>query len=210
MWDFKVLKADWTTTIGAWSEDDVKIEYWFSYLVRQYSSIDRKYHTLKHVQFMLNLAYQNRGRINNWLAVYLAIWFHDVVQNQSGQNEKLSAHKCLEVIKDLNLPESAMRATNLILTTINHEPGTCSDAKVLVDLDLAILGSDSSEYAQYARQCRAEYNVPNCVYRLGRARVLKQILKRENIYTTRAFRKSLEKKARRNLRKELDALEKRE
>jgi len=208
MLDIEALKADWTKTIGKWCEDKVTIKYWVNYLVRQHSSSDRKDHTLKHVHFMLNLAYQNRCRVDNWLALYLAIWFHDAVQNQSGQNEKFSAQKCTEAINDLGLPDSSREANGLILATTNHDPDISNDAKLLMDLDLAILGSDSAEYEQYARQCRAEFTVPNWLYRLGRARVLNRFLKRKNIYMTRLFRASLEKKARRNLRWELEIMKK--
>lgn len=198
------LSTDWKKTLGAWSEDELKVEHWFNYLVSRYSSSDRKYHTLEHVEFMLGLAYQNRCFVDNWLAFYLAIWFHDVIQNRPGRNEKLSAKECLKAIKDLRLPKSAMKALELILATAKHVPDISNDAKLLVDLDLAILGAEAGEYEKYAAHCRAEFDVPNWLYRTGRGRVIKRFLKRKYIYATHFFRENLEKKARKNLKWELE------
>ena len=208
MCDVRVLKEDWKRTIGPLAENAVQVERWFHYLVRQYSAWDRKYHTLKHIDDMLGLAYENKSLVDNWLALFISIWFHDVVQNQSGQNEKLSARECLKAIVDLRLPESAMEAQELILATKNHDPDTSNDGRLLVDLDLAILGADAAKYQKYARHCRAEFNVPDWLYRLGRVRVLKRFLERKDIYNTRTFRERLEQKARRNLRWEIDNISK--
>lgn len=201
------MEASWMNNMRSWGSDPQRSKGWIDYLVGQYTSKERKYHSLNHIAFMLELAEKNKGRIKNWSAFYLAIWFHDVIQNRSQMNETLSAKKCVEAIDDLNLSANAEEAIGLILATKHHDKSSSDDAKLFIDLDLAILGSPWHEYQQYARQCRAEYKLPDYLYRHGRAKVLKRFLHREHIYKTSVFRKKLENQARSNLEWEIEAIE---
>ena len=204
----KSMETNWMNNLRCWGGDTRHAKQWFDYLVAQYTSQERKYHSLSHIEFMLDLAAKIRGRVTNWRAFYLAIWFHDVIQNSSKLNEMLSAQKCLEAIEDLNLAHGDREAIDLILATEGHDRARSDDAKLFIDLDLAILGSPRHEYKQYARQCRAEYKLPEFIYRHGRAKVLKRFLQREHIYQTPIFRKTLEENARNNLAWELEAMNK--
>lgn len=204
----EALETNWKQNVKCWGGNSFQAQRWFAYLVKQYTSKERKYHSLNHVIYMLSLAEKFKANVHNWMAFYLAIWFHDAIQNKLKANEKLSAQKCLEAIDELNLPADAHEAAQLILATESHRASESSDAKLFVDLDLAILGSSKEEYRRYARQCRAEYKIPNFLYRRGRIKVLEKFLQREHIYQSDLFRKRYEYQAQKNLNWEVEALKK--
>ena len=81
------------------------------------------------------------------------------------------------------------------------------DTRLLLDVDLAILGAAPARFAESSRQVRAEYaHVPDATFRAGRARVLAGFLQRPRIYVTDVFRDALEERARANLQQALEAL----
>ncbi|MGF1579163.1 MAG: hypothetical protein ACFCD0_07350, partial [Gemmataceae bacterium] len=91
----------------------------------------------------------------------MAVWFHDVVYDpKATDNEELSCHFAAEVLSELELSSSTSdRVAKLILFTMTHQPDTTdSDACVLVDADLAILGASEAEYDGYAKAIRSEYS----------------------------------------------------
>lgn len=202
------MEAGWMENIRCWGGDLSRAKHWFDYLVAQYTSSDRKYHSLDHVSSMLDLAEEYKSKIDNWCAFYLAIWFHDVVQNGTALSEMLSAQKCIEAIADLKLSANAKEAIDLILATKEHQGCSSFDAGLFVDMDLAVLGFSRKEYQKYARQCRAEYKIPDRLYQGGRAKVLMDFLQRKHIYQTSAFRKRFECRARQNIHWELEAMAK--
>ena len=71
---------------------------------------------------------------------------------------------------------------------------------------LAVLARPASEYRSYVERVRAEYaEIPDDLWRVGRAAVLEAFLGRDTTYFTQPGR-ALEAAARRNLRLELDEL----
>ncbi|HLS50240.1 MAG TPA: hypothetical protein VK024_09620, partial [Actinomycetaceae bacterium] len=80
-------------------------------------------------------------------------------------------------------------------------------AALLLDADLAVLGSHPSRYARYVREIRAEYpHVPDDDFRRGRRRVLEALLARRHLFVTPRGREWWEEQARRNMTAELAAL----
>jgi hypothetical protein len=76
-------------------------------------------------------------------------------------------------------------------------------ARLVCDIDLAILGSEPEKYDQYARQIRREYAwVPLDRYREGRISFLQRLLAGPGIYQTEELA-YLEKPARSNVEREL-------
>ena len=75
---------------------------------------------------------------------------------------------------------------------------------MVLDFDLAILGS-SPEYYQFYRQAiRQEYRwVSGLLFRRKRRQVLESFLQRERLFFTAEMRARLEAQARRNLQEEL-------
>jgi predicted metal-dependent HD superfamily phosphohydrolase len=81
------------------------------------------------------------------------------------------------------------------------------DAKLIVDIDLAILGATPERFAEYETQVRQEYAwLPSPVYKRERGRILNGFLKRKNIYSTPYFQIDHEERARENIRGSLAEL----
>jgi predicted metal-dependent HD superfamily phosphohydrolase len=140
-------------------------------------------------------------------AVKLAAWLHDVIyDSKSADNEEASAAFAERWCRKLAIPESAL-VSRLILQTKRHDAVADDvDAQVLYDADLAVLGTSEAEYAVYAENIRREYAwVPEKEYRLGRQIVLRQFLGRPRIFH---HLRHLEEPGRRNLRTEIDRLQK--
>jgi predicted metal-dependent HD superfamily phosphohydrolase len=82
------------------------------------------------------------------------------------------------------------------------------DEKVLVDVDLAILGETAERFGEYEDQIREEYSwVPGVVYRSKRRKILKGFLARASIFNTRKFIDAYEARARANLERSIERLE---
>ena len=94
-----------------------------------------------------------------------------------------------------------------MLATITHS----SDdplAHVLLDADLAILGSEPAHYERYSRAVRQEYSqYDDPTWRAGRAKVLNSLLDREDLFVTEPARQLWDAAARTNLARELQSLE---
>ncbi len=176
-------------------------------LERRHHEPGRFYHTLRHVFELLKLLEPLQAQLERPDAVFWAIWFHDAAYDpRANNNEEQSAELARAHLGQLNmgLLESIV---GLILATKTHQAQD-SDARFLVDADLAILGSEPEKYALYARAVRQEYKfVPFEVYCAARAKVLQRFLERDVIYQTPLFREQLEGRARGNLAREISLLE---
>ena len=96
---------------------------------------------------------------------------------------------------------------DLIRLTATHQPEPGSDGAILVDADLAVLGTEPAGYGAYVTGVRVEYaDVPDEVWRTGRAAVLRGFLERPTIFATPTGRARWESRARANMAAELAAL----
>jgi predicted metal-dependent HD superfamily phosphohydrolase len=76
----------------------------FAELVKRYSSPERHYHTLMHIEAMLELLPQPSP------ALVLAVWFHDAVYDtHSADNEERSAALADEMLQRLYIPPGRPR-----------------------------------------------------------------------------------------------------
>jgi predicted metal-dependent HD superfamily phosphohydrolase len=83
------------------------------------------------------------------------------------------------------------------------------DAKLLVDIDLSILGASEEIFNEYEKGIRFEYKrVPGFLYKRKRAMLLRSFLTRAHIYLTEAFRRRYEQQARQNLARSIEQLQK--
>ena len=79
-------------------------------------------------------------------------------------------------------------------------------ARLLVDVDLAILAAPEPRYSEYEAQIRREYAfVDEATYRAERQKVLRSFTGRAYIYATPEFR-NLETRARKNIERSINAL----
>jgi predicted metal-dependent HD superfamily phosphohydrolase len=78
------------------------------------------------------------------------------------------------------------------------------DEKVLVDVDLWILGAPPERFDEYEKQVREEYGwVPGLIYRRKRRAILESFVARQTIYSTERFIQRYEVQARANLARSL-------
>jgi predicted metal-dependent HD superfamily phosphohydrolase len=171
-------------------------------LVRAYSSPGRYYHTFTHIQDCLAIFDPTSHLALHPEEVELAVWFHDAVYDpKRNDNEQRSAEWAETVIRQSGLSEEiARRVADSILATRHDKDVSGEDARLLVDVDLSILGRDPAVFWRYEEKIRREYAwVPEGVFRQERRNVLKRFVERPRIYSHEEFRKRFETRARRNL-----------
>jgi len=176
-------------------------------LVAAYSEQHRHYHTLQHLRECL-AHFEAAGSLARRPAeVELALWFHDAVYDpvRDDNEERSAAWARASVLAAGCEAEVAQRVAALVLATKGHRAeGDDADTALLLDIDLAILGTSYGRFGEYGRQIRAEYaHVDEAAFRAGRRRVLESFLQRPRIYLTEAFHDALEPRARENLQRAL-------
>jgi predicted metal-dependent HD superfamily phosphohydrolase len=182
----------------------------FNQLVAAYSERHRHYHTLQHLRECLAHLDAATSLARRPAEVELALWFHDAIYDpRRDDNEQRSADWAASAARAGGCAaEVAQRVHALVLATRTHEAASDDpDTRLLLDIDLAILGAAPARFAEYERQVRAEYaHLPEPDFRAGRARVLAGFVARPRIYGTDAFHDALEIRARGNLHAALSAL----
>jgi predicted metal-dependent HD superfamily phosphohydrolase len=178
-----------------------------SQLVAAYSEPHRHYHTLQHLRECLAHCEAAGSLARRPAEVELALWFHDAVYDATrGDNEARSAAWARASVLAASCDaQVADRIAALVLATQDHvAPDDAPDAALLLDIDLAILGTSYARFDEYGRQVRAEYaHVDDAAFAAGRRRVLQGFLQRPRIYRTDAFHDALDQRARENLRRAL-------
>jgi predicted metal-dependent HD superfamily phosphohydrolase len=158
-----------------------------------YREPHRRYHTLRHLEECFARFDELRDVASDPDAVELAIWFHDAIyEPRRGDNEARSAEWARSTVGE--------RVAELVMATRHDAVPADIDARVLVDVDLWILGSPPQRFEEYERQVREEYAwVPAPLYRRRRRQILESLLARPTIYSTGRFIERYEAQARRNL-----------
>lgn len=181
----------------------------FQTLAHLYNSPDRYYHNSIHIAESLKSFRQVEYLSEFPSEVEAALWFHDAIYDtKKADNEKQSADLAKDLLeKDEVITEVLARIYQLILDTRHDAVPQTTDGRLLVDIDLGILGQDWEVFEAYDRAIRKEYAwVEEETYRTGRAAILQGFLQRERIYLTDYFKERLELKARLNLNKVLKLL----
>jgi predicted metal-dependent HD superfamily phosphohydrolase len=176
----------------------------FEELREHYAEPGRFYHTLDHVQHVMETVESLGSCARNLDAVRLAAWLHDVIyDSRASDNEERSAEYAERLCETLAIPKGRVVAS-LIRKTKTHDTEGDVDAQVLIDADLAILGANEAVYRTYAQRIRREYDwVPEPDYRTGRRQILTRFLTRPRIYQ---LLNHLEEPARRNIAAEIAQL----
>ena len=201
------LRLSWCNLLERTSADLEIGNKIFRVLIDSYSSTARKYHNLQHVYDILDLIERATDRSNNINILQFAAWFHDYIYHpQASDNESRSAIAARNFLQQLSLNIETIEAVEkIILSTQKHQPLIQDiDNLIFLDLDLAILGTRSSQYKIYSRKIRQEYShLSDRDYQIGRKKVLTQFLARTRIYYTDYFYRKLELKARKNIQTEI-------
>lgn len=132
----------------------------------------------------------------------LAIWFHDAIyKSMSKTNEFDSARWARDFLSAQNYDVAGKERVFKLIMATEHDGQVCSnDEKLMVDIDLTILGTPKHTFEMYERNVRKEYGwVPWFIYRKKRKEVLRSFLKATCIYRTEYFNKKYEQIARINV-----------
>jgi predicted metal-dependent HD superfamily phosphohydrolase len=183
-------------------------------LERRWAQAHRRYHTATHLEAILRDAAWLAGELGldeaEHAVIALAACAHDVVYDaRPGDDERASAEWARQALTGCGLADQVVeRVAGLVLATIDHAAGDADPlAAVLLDADLAVLGSEPDDYERYVAGVRAEYAaVPDDEFRRGRASVLEALRARNPLFRTEPGRDRWEARARHNLDAELARL----
>lgn len=181
----------------------------FAALQALYAEPGRHYHGAAHIRACLAALDELHAQAVDVGQVELAIWYHDAIYDTARQdNETRSAELAELDLREVGLEEDAKAVAALILATDHRHAPATDDQRLLVDIDLSILGAPWPVYQVYAEAVRREYaRFPDALYRPGRVAVLRQFLQRPAIFTTPAGQARWETTARSNLLAEIQQLE---
>jgi predicted metal-dependent HD superfamily phosphohydrolase len=174
--------------------------------MQSYTEPHRKYHTLQHLSECIGYFESSRGLAVHPEEVEMALWFHDAIYDVPGnQNEARSADWAVEALTAVNAaPEVRERVKQLILATRHDVLPSTDDERLIVDIDLSILGAEPARFEEYERQVGEEYaHVPQQLFLRKRKEIMRQFLARPRIYSTAQFHDALEARARKNLERSI-------
>ena len=167
-----------------------------------YSEPHRAYHNWQHIADCLTHLDRYPLPDTDPIPLELAIWYHDAIYVPfRGDNEEASAQLATRRLAIFNLDAPLINSVESLILITKHDrtPATPTEA-LMVDIDLATLGSAKETYAIYEAAIRQEYKrVPMPLYRRKRKAILHAFLARDNIYATVPFRETFEASARVNL-----------
>ena len=200
------LSARWVETLKLVSSSGAPPTMFEEILVK-YQEPWRFYHTLEHLRSgfeVLDRFFKSRvtGQVE------LALWYHDFeYDTRASDNESKSAEVASDrITKILQIPLNfAIEVGQLILATKYTADPSMDQAKILLDVDLSILGETRVVFDQYEMAIRKEYSwVSEADFRKGQGEILKRFLK-STIYYTPEMRQSLyEVRARENLQRSIE------
>ncbi|PPF42562.1 DUF4031 domain-containing protein [Pseudoclavibacter sp. AY1F1] len=189
-------------------------------LLDAWSAPSRHYHDATHLLSVLDAIDTMRLRAaelsaplseRELLTARLAAWFHDAVyEGAAGDDERASAALAVKRLGALGCDADLVGdVERLVLATINHEVQQGDAAgEILMDADLAVLARAEDGYARYVALVRRDYaHVPDEHWRVGRASVLRALLRSPRLFVSPAAPEEWEPRARRNLERELTGLE---
>lgn len=181
----------------------------FTDVIHRYAEPHRAYHTAQHLEECFQ-AFERAHRLGQSPgAVGIALFYHDAIYDTHARdNEEKSAALARQVLAGVGAESSLLQSvTDLILVTRHAAMPETADQKLVVDIDLSILGVARDRFDEYERQVRQEYSwVEEAIFRSVRSRILQDFLARPTIYSTATFRDRLERPAHENLQRSIAAL----
>ncbi len=174
----------------------------FDKLVSNYNQRHRHYHNQDHIKATLRHLDESKHLANDPNAIEIALWFHDAVYKPfSSSNELDSANWAYKFLREQQAGEEfCSLVRSLIMVTLHDSLPNENDEKLMVDIDLSILGSKRETYAKFETWIRKEYKlIPKFLFKKKRKEVLTGFLERERIYSHNYFHEKLEERARTNI-----------
>jgi pantetheine-phosphate adenylyltransferase len=206
---------DWYCTREHWrmlwkeldAQDDENI-MWHN-ISSRYGEDHRAYHNLSHITHCLREFELVKHLAADPLALKMAIFYHDIKYDvRAKDNEERSAKFAEAAARKMGLcGQFGKQVARLIKATTHQTPPSCSDARLMADIDLAIFGQPKKVFDRYERGIREEYGwVPYDEFVAARSKILESFLARNSIYYTKIFREKYERKARKNLKRAIKNL----
>ncbi len=182
----------------------------FAELYAAYCEPHRFYHGTQHIGACLAQFDRHRELAQRPAEIAIALWFHDAIYDtQRSDNESRSADWAAEYLASEHTDgDSIARVRALIMATRHDAPADENDQRLLVDVDLGVLGQPQAVFDRYDRDIRREYYwVEWPQYVAGRMAVLHGFLDRPRIYSTPTFVDLYETRARHNIGRAIEILE---
>ncbi|WP_044205250.1 hypothetical protein [Flammeovirga sp. OC4] len=204
-----MLKEKYTSLLSYYTDDLRLIEQYWGEITNHYSSKERKYHNLNHLEHMIIEIDDVKSKIENLNAFLFALFYHDLVYNPlKGNNESKSAEIAVKKLSNIRVDSNTIsKCQNHILATKQHLLSEIVDTNLFIDIDMSILGQKWEVYVTYLKNVRSEYSIyPDFIYNKGRKKVLKHFLE-GHVFLTSHFQKRYEQQARDNINRELQILE---
>src|SRR5438046_1502932 len=102
----EVLRQEWHDLLRVWAVDPILAGRILEDVCGHYSEPGRFYHTLDHVQNMLETVDRLACHARNLNALKLAVWLHDVIyDSRAADNEERSADFAERLCEQLSVPE---------------------------------------------------------------------------------------------------------
>ena len=175
----------------------------------QYTRPKRFYHTIDHIQTLLQLYHELDHLWESPCAVYLAFLYHDIIYEYGAKdNEEQSAIFAQQHILQ-HIPHQEQhipRTMHLIRQTALHGQLQRNDLdeeeRLFLDCDMSILGSSPKKFKEYELQIEQEYTqvYSKLLYKIGRKRFRSKLHKSHRIFFSDLFHDRYDRQARENLR----------
>ena len=153
-----MLENKFKTLCQHFSKDKVVINKLWEEIFQSYSTHDRHYHNLNHLQYV----YHELESMGITPLLAFTTFYHDIIYNpRNTNNEKESALLAKERLIQLSVPKTLNKKIfQLILETKTHKASS-PDNTLFLDADLSILGSTHELYTLYTQNVRKEYSIYN-------------------------------------------------
>lgn len=180
-----------------------------------YATPARAYHHFGHVRALLQHCQWVAEHAGWWQPreVFLAVLYHDAIYESGRKDNELRSAELAEKEIARWLPDAGIdvaRVRELILLTARH--GTLQpcdvdeEAALFLDCDMAIIGAPADVFDAYDDGVAEEYagSVPGFLYRAGRRRFLRNLLRQPRIFLSDLFHRHFDALARANLQRRLE------
>ena len=182
------------------------LEYWVR-LEKAYTE-NRHYHTLNHVNHILNAINEFELGNADRVLLYLTAFFHDIdmIMGNTG-NETQSAYTFETFGRMIGMSyDDTITVKDCIIATDHKTPLKNGLEQIICDCDLK--GFSSKFYIENSNYIKQEFTALNDVeWKIGRYKFLTLFLSKEHIYYTDLFREKYEELAQVHLMAELKYIE---
>jgi predicted metal-dependent HD superfamily phosphohydrolase len=186
-------------------------------LLARWDEPARRYHGTAHLRAVLGHLDRWSGPAGPGPVARLAAWYHDAVHEPAGpgDDEARSAALARDHLVRRGAPAPLVDAVaDAVVATAGHlrdpDGPVPAERALLLDADLAVLGTDPASYARYVEGVRAEWgHLDDEAWARGRAAVVAALSARRRLYLTPRASTERTATARRNLAAEAAARERR-